>query len=102
MPVDARVAAQAGSGASLAEQAVMAVRELIHDGQLLPGQPIRQVAIAERLGMSRVPLREALQNLQAEGLVRPSATGGFVVTRLSSTELAEFYLMRRLLETELL
>jgi DNA-binding GntR family transcriptional regulator len=87
---------------SLAERAVMAVRELIHDGQLLPGQPIRQVAIADRLGMSRVPVREALQNLQAEGLVQPSVTGGFVVTRLSSTELAQFYLMRRLLETELL
>jgi DNA-binding GntR family transcriptional regulator len=86
---------------SLAERAVMAVRELIHDGQLLPGQPIRQVAIADRLGMSRVPVREALQNLQAEGLVQPSVTGGFVVTRLSSTELAQFYLMR-LLETELL
>jgi DNA-binding GntR family transcriptional regulator len=100
VPVGARVSAQAG--ASLAERAVMAVRELIHDGQLLPGQPIRQVAIAEQLGMSRVPLREALQNLQAEGLVQPSATGGFVVTRLSSTELAQFYLMRRLLETELL
>jgi DNA-binding GntR family transcriptional regulator len=80
----------------------MAVRALIHDGQLLPGQPIRQAAIAERLGMSRVPVREALQSLQAEGLVQPSATGGFVVTRLSSTELAQFYLMRRLLETELL
>jgi DNA-binding GntR family transcriptional regulator len=88
--------------ASLAERAIIAVRELIHDGHLLPGQPIRQAAIAEQLGMSRVPVREALQNLQAEGLVQASVTGGFVVTRLSSTELAQFYLMRRLLETELL
>lgn len=87
---------------SLAERAVLAVRELIHDGELLPGQPIRQVALAERLGMSRVPVREALQNLQAEGLVQPSVTGGFVVTRLSAAELGQFYLMRRLLETELL
>lgn len=100
MPIDppARVLASA----SLAERAVVAVRELIHDGHLLPGQPIRQAAIAEQLGMSRVPVREALQNLQADGLVQASATGGFVVTRLSSTELAQFYLMRRLLETELL
>jgi DNA-binding GntR family transcriptional regulator len=88
--------------ASLAERAVLAIRELIHDGRLLPGQPIRQVALAEQLGMSRVPLREALKNLQADGLVTASSTGGFEVTRLSADELAQFYLMRRLLESELL
>jgi DNA-binding GntR family transcriptional regulator len=88
--------------ASLAERAVLAVRELIHDGELLPGQPIRQLALAERLGMSRVPLREALKNLQAEGLVTAPPTGGFEVTRLSADELGQFYLMRRLLESELL
>jgi DNA-binding GntR family transcriptional regulator len=88
--------------ASLAERAVLAVRELIHDGGLLPGQPIRQLALAEQLGMSRVPLREALKNLQADGLVTASPTGGFEVTRLSADELGQFYLMRRLLESELL
>ena len=90
------------STASLAERAVLAVRELIHDGGLLPGQPIRQLALAEQLGMSRVPLREALKNLQADGLVTASPTGGFEVTRLSADELGQFYLMRRLLESELL
>jgi len=89
------------STASLAERAVLAVRELIHDGGLLPGQPIRQLALAEQLGMSRVPLREALKNLQADGLVTASPTGGFEVTRLSADELGQFYLMRRLLESEL-
>src|SRR5262245_28987329 len=87
---------------SLAERAVLALRELVHDGVLLPGQPIRQAAIAEQLGISRVPVREALKNLEAEGLVEPSPSGGFVVARLSADELSQIYLMRRLLETELL
>ncbi len=47
-------------------------------------------------------MREALQNLQAEGLVESSPTGGFVVTRLSADELARIYPMRRLLETGVL
>jgi DNA-binding GntR family transcriptional regulator len=87
---------------SLAERAILALREMVHDGVLLPGQPIRQAAVAEQLGISRVPVREALQNLQAEGLVGPSPGGGFVVARLSAGELAQIYLMRRLLETEML
>ncbi|WIX75475.1 GntR family transcriptional regulator [Amycolatopsis carbonis] len=87
---------------SLAERAVLALRELVHDGVLLPGQPIRQAAVAQQLGISRVPVREALKNLEAEGLVEPSPSGGFVVARLSADELSQIYLMRRLLETELL
>jgi DNA-binding GntR family transcriptional regulator len=87
---------------TLAERAALALRELVHDGVLLPGQPIRQAAIAQKLGISRVPVREALKNLQADGLVEAAPTGGFVVTRLSSDELSQIYVMRRLLETELL
>ena len=87
---------------SLAERAILALRDMVHDGVLLPGQPIRQAAVAEQLGISRVPVREALQNLQAEGLVEAAPSGGFVVARLSADELAQIYLMRRLLETEML
>lgn len=92
----------AAATVSLAERAILALREMVHDGVLLPGQPIRQAAIAGQLGISRVPVREALKNLQAEGLVEASASGGFVVARLSADELAQIYLMRRLLETEML
>jgi DNA-binding GntR family transcriptional regulator len=92
----------AAATVSLAERAILALREMVHDGVLLPGQPIRQASIAEQLGISRVPVREALKNLQAEGLVEASPSGGFVVARLSADELAQIYLMRRLLETELL
>jgi DNA-binding GntR family transcriptional regulator len=87
---------------SLAERAVLAVREMVRSGVLLPGAPVRQARVAEQLGMSRVPVREALKNLQAEGLVEAAPSGGFVVVRLSADELSEIYLMRRLLETEML
>ena len=87
---------------SLAERAALALREMVHDGVLLPGQPIRQGAVADQLGISRVPVREALKSLQADGLVEAAPAGGFVVVRLSSAELSQIYLMRRLLETELL
>jgi DNA-binding GntR family transcriptional regulator len=87
---------------SLAERAALALRTMVHDGVLLPGAPIRQGAIADQLGISRVPVREALKSLQADGLVAASPTGGFEVVRLSSAELSQIYLMRRLLETELL
>ena len=80
----------------------MTLREMVRDGVLLPGQPIRQSPVAEQLGISRVPVREALKSLEADGLVEASPTGGFVVVRLSSAELSQIYLMRRLLETELL
>jgi DNA-binding GntR family transcriptional regulator len=87
---------------TLAERAALVLREMVRDGVLLPGQPIRQGAVAEQLGISRVPVREALKGLEADGLVEASPTGGFVVVRLSAEELSQIYLMRRLLETELL
>lgn len=87
---------------SLAERAILAIREMVHDGVLLPGQQVRQAAVAGQLGISRVPVREALKSLQAEGLVDVSPSGGFVVARLSADELEQIYLMRRLLETEML
>lgn len=83
-------------------RAVDELRELIVSGELLPGQQIRQEAIAERLGVSRLPVREALRQLTADGLVRHTPNVGFNVTRLSRPEFDEIYLMRRALETELL
>jgi DNA-binding GntR family transcriptional regulator len=101
MPVVPPVRSRPGQD-TLAERAALALREMVHDGVLLPGQPIRQGAIADRLGISRVPVREALKSLEADGLVVASPSGGFAVVRLSPEELGQIYLMRRLLETELL
>jgi DNA-binding GntR family transcriptional regulator len=82
--------------------AVAAIRNMIRDRELLPGEPIRQQDMARRLGMSRVPVREALHALQTEGIVSHSRHQGYFVAKFSAEELAQVYLMRRLLETALL
>ncbi|WP_338748790.1 GntR family transcriptional regulator [Janibacter alittae] len=78
------------------------IRQMIISGDLLPGQKVHQGEIAEVLNVSRIPVREALSTLQAEGVLTYKANTGFTVSRFSGEDLAEIYLMRRLLETEIL
>ncbi|HEX8966864.1 MAG TPA: GntR family transcriptional regulator [Chloroflexota bacterium] len=81
---------------------VAQLRQAIVRGDLSPGEQIRQAEWAERLGVSRVPIREALEALAAEGLLNHDQNRGYFVTRFGAREVAQIYLMRRLLETELL
>lgn len=84
-----------------AQEAVLAeIRRAIVSGELKPGQPIRQEVVAERLGVSRVPVREALKILQGEGQVEYQPHRGYFVTRLDLDDLREVYRIRQLLETE--
>jgi len=76
------------------------MRRLLVTGELAPGTPIRQEALAERLGVSRVPVREALKVLEGEGHVEYSAHRGYVVAELSVEDLVEVYRLRELLEAE--
>ncbi|GAA4614381.1 GntR family transcriptional regulator [Saccharopolyspora hordei] len=76
------------------------LRRSIVSGELAPGQPIRQDSIAQRLGVSRVPLREALKTLEAEGQVVYQPHRGYSVAELSLRDLLEVYRMRQLLEAE--
>ena len=78
------------------------IRELILSGSLTPGEKVYQAQIADQLKISRIPVREALSRLQAEGLLVHKPKTGFTVARFSREELSQVYLMRRLLETELL
>lgn len=83
-------------------RALDALRVLILRQALLPGQQVRQQDLSLQLGLSRTPVREALRALESEGLLRYRANYGYFVTRLNSDELTEVYLMRRLLEGEVL
>jgi len=84
-----------------AQEAVLAeMRRLLVTGELAPGTPIRQEALADRLGVSRVPVREALKVLEGEGHVEYSAHRGYVVAELSVEDLVEVYRLRELLEAE--
>lgn len=83
-------------------EAARILRERIFRREMSPGEQIRQEEIASQLGFSRSPLREALRTLEAEGLVHYSANQGYFVAQLTRAELQQIYLMRRLLEAELL
>jgi DNA-binding GntR family transcriptional regulator len=74
------------------------VRGAIHDGRLPPGTPIRQEALARRLGASRIPVREALRQLESEGLVTLVPHSGARVARLDISEHIEVYRIREALE----
>lgn len=75
------------------------LRTLISTGELRPGEPIVQLTLASRLGVSRVPLREALKVLEGEGQVKYSPHKGYSLIELSYTELVGAYDLRKLLET---
>ena len=84
-----------------AQEAVLdEVRRLIATGRLRPGQKIVQDALAVQLGVSRVPLREALKILEGEGQVSYVAHRGYFVTELSLSDLLEVYRIREILESE--
>ena len=84
-----------------AQDAVLAsLREDIRTGLLAPGDQIVQEALAERYGVSRVPLREALKTLESEGQVTYYPHRGYFVAELSVADLLEVYRLRALLEAE--
>ena len=83
-------------------RAATLIRGMVFDGVLLPGEKVRQVELAERIGVSRSPLREALRTLESEGLLSYEMNRGYVVARLEPGDVAELYQMRALLEHELM
>ena len=76
------------------------LRRAIIAGDFLPGQPLRQNALADRFGVSRVPVREAFKVLESEGQVVYEPHRGHKVASLSLTDLLEVYRLRQLLESE--
>lgn len=78
------------------------VRQDILDGSHGPGAQLRQDALALAYGVSRIPVREALFQLEAEGLVRIAPHKGAVVTPLSAVEIRDVFELRGLLEPRLL
>jgi DNA-binding GntR family transcriptional regulator len=94
--------APVSDGEGAVARAATAVRNLILRRQLVPGQQVRQEDLARQIGMSRGPLREALQVLAAEGVLHYVRNRGYFVTQLAAEEMQQVYLIRDLLETEIL
>jgi DNA-binding GntR family transcriptional regulator len=78
------------------------VRNAILEGTLAPGSVMSQVALAEELGISRTPLREALRMLQSEGLVEGEPNRRVRVAPMTVEDLEELCVMRIALESEAL
>lgn len=74
------------------------LRDAILNGEIAPGEWIRQAELADRLGASRLPVREALRMLQAEGLTDYEANRGSRVPKLGMHEVEVIYQMRERLE----
>ncbi len=78
------------------------LREEILNGTLTPGERLRQEDIAERFGASRQPVRDALRQLEGDGLITMVANSGAWVSKLSESECYEAYQVRERLEPLLL
>ena len=87
------------SQTTLVDDIVDAIRDRILRGDLEPGLKIRQQEFAELLGVSRTPLREAFQRLEADGWVKLRARRGAEVRALTVAEAEEIFTMRVVLET---
>jgi DNA-binding GntR family transcriptional regulator len=83
---------------SLAAVVVERLREKIMTGELHEGEQLRQDAIAKEFQVSRIPVREALSHLAAEGLITIVANHGAVVSALSVEEIAQLFEARAVLE----
>ncbi|HVW70655.1 MAG TPA: GntR family transcriptional regulator [Steroidobacteraceae bacterium] len=78
------------------------ISELVALGVYPPGLQLQQVELAEKFSVSRVPVREALKRLAAEGIVEHDLNRGFFVAQLSSDEARQLYRIRHLVEGEVL
>lgn len=71
--------------------------EILH-GEIAPGSRLSQLSIAERFGVSRIPVRDAIQLLSSEGLLHPTTKATAIVTGMSVPELQELYELREAVE----
>jgi DNA-binding GntR family transcriptional regulator len=100
MTTDTR--AEAETSSDIPHRIADRVRELVARGALPPGLRLGQAELAEQFEASRMPVREALKLLSAEGVVVHDPNRGFFVSKLSSDEARQLFKMRHLIEDALL
>lgn len=87
---------------TVASMTLDAIRDGILHGHYTEGEPLRQDALADELGVSRIPIREALRQLETEGLVTFNPHRGAIVSSLSLAEIDEVFELRATIEPDLL
>lgn len=94
-------AKRTGTGQSaLSDRVHKNLTELIRNRTLASGQVIIETRLAEQLGVSRTPLREALQRLEGEGMIEKNAGRSFMVRRVDVPEYMQSLKMRLIIEPE--
>jgi DNA-binding GntR family transcriptional regulator len=83
---------------TIVDYVVTAIRSGILNGRYAPGSKLDQQTLADELGISIIPVRESLRQLEVEGFVRIHSRRGAFVAELSLEELIEIYLIRETLE----
>ena len=79
-------------------ETVVRIREMILRGELAPGQRVAEAPLAETLGMSRTPVRQALPLLAQEGLLTEHATRGYVVRAFTAADIVDAIDLRAIIE----
>jgi GntR family transcriptional regulator of vanillate catabolism len=83
----------------LVDNVVLTLREMIISGDLLPGTQLLQIDLAEKLGVSRTPLREAFRILEHDGLIRTANNNRTVeVVAITTEELSQMYELREVID----
>jgi DNA-binding GntR family transcriptional regulator len=83
---------------TLREQIVDFIKDSIVSGRLKPGERVPESEIAENLGISRTPIREAFRQLESEGFITVTPRKGAVVSAITDRDVREFYEIKSLLE----
>lgn len=83
---------------SLGEKAYQAIRKAIRQRRFQSGDRLRETELAEMLGLSRTPIREALARLQVEGLAAENGQRGFSIIEFDHSIVTELFVMREILE----
>jgi DNA-binding GntR family transcriptional regulator len=100
MSADPRTDPDGGEGRTLREQVYDRLVAMIVSGEVAPGAPLREMQMAEALGTSRLPVREALQQLETEGWLERRPRGSARVRVPQEADIDEIFDMRYLLEVE--
>jgi DNA-binding GntR family transcriptional regulator len=83
---------------SVREKAYLHIQQLIATGKLASGSSVSELLLAKELGSSRTPIREAMNQLVAEGLLEQGMNGGMIVSQLKREDIIELYELREALE----
>ena len=102
MPLNADNMPNLGITPTSSEIILTYIRDAISSGELEEGEPIRQDEVARVFNVSKIPVREALKRLEAEGLVEFHRNRGAIVTSLSEPEIVQIFEVRATLEAKAL